>query len=244
MINVVIPMAGAGTRFSKAGFLKPKPFIDVAGKPMIVRVLDNLTLPEARYILVARREHMDAESELVKEVERDFRATFISIDDLTEGTACTVMHARNLIGNHSPLLIANSDQIVDFNPREFVEDCQNRNLDGSIVTFIDETRNPKWSFARTGDNELVCEVREKQAISKYATVGIYLFRRGLDFIDATIEMILAQDRVNSEYYTCPTYNYLIARGKKIGIFNVLPSAMHGIGTPEDLQLFLSSVNND
>lgn len=240
MINVVIPMAGAGSRFSKAGFSRPKPFIDVAGKPMILRVLENLALPEARYILVARREHMEAESELVKQIECNYRATFIAIDDLTEGTACTVMHARNLIGNESPLLIANSDQIVDFNPYDFFEDCVRRNLDGSILTFIDEERDPKWSFARVGYDGLVCEVKEKQSISEFATVGIYLFRRGCEFIDAAIEMILSQDRVNGEYYTCPTYNYLLARGKKIGVYNIQPNAMHGLGTPEDLKNYLKT----
>lgn len=241
MINVVIPMAGAGSRFSKAGFSRPKPFIDVAGKPMIMHVLDNLSLPEAHYILVARREHMESESDLVKEIEYNYRATFIAIDGLTEGTACTVMHARKLIGNESPLLIANSDQIVDFKPQEFVDDCIRRNLDGSILTFIDEKRDPKWSFARIGDDGLVCEVREKQAISEFATVGIYLFRKGSEFIDATIEMMLVQDRVNGEYYTAPTYNYMINENRVIGIFDISPNAMHGIGTPEDLQSYLSQI---
>lgn len=238
MINVLIPMAGAGSRFSKAGFSKPKPFIDVAGQPMIVRVLENLALPGVRYILVARREHMQAEAELVHEIEQKYQATFLEIDGLTEGTACTVLHARKLINNDTPLLIANSDQIVNFDPQDFVDDCFRRNLDGSILTFEDKARDPKWSFARIGVDELVLEVKEKQAISTFATVGIYLFRRGADFVDAAIEMMLQQDRVNNEYYTCPTYNYLIRDRKRIGIYNVAPEAMHGIGTPEDLAAYL------
>lgn len=238
MINVLIPMAGAGSRFSKAGFAKPKPFIDVAGKPMIVRVLENLALPEANYILVARREHMAAEAELVRDIERQYHATFVGIEGLTEGTACTVLHARKLINNDTPLLIANSDQIVDFDPRDFVNDCTKRNMDGSILTFKDKGRDPKWSFARIGVDGLVEEVKEKQPISEFATVGVYLFRRGADFVDAAIEMILQQDRVNNEYYTCPAYNYLIYKGKRIGIYNVALEAMHGIGTPEDLDAYL------
>ena len=238
MINVVIPMAGAGSRFSKAGFSKPKPFIDVDGKPMIVRVLENLSLPDARYLLIARHEHMQAEIELVREIENKYSATFIGIDGLTEGTACTVLHARKFINNDTPLIIANSDQIVDFNPQDFVDDCFKRGLDGSIITFIDKARDPKWSFARIGAKGLVDEVKEKQPISDYATVGIYLFRRGADFVDGAIEMILRQDRVNNEYYTCPTYNYLIETGKRISIFDVPGDAMHGIGTPSDLDLYL------
>jgi NDP-sugar pyrophosphorylase family protein len=238
-MNIVIPMAGAGSRFSQAGFHKPKPFIDVAGKPMIVRVLENLAYPDARYILLARQEHMDAETELVREIERSFNATFIPINQLTEGTACTLLYAREYINGNSPLLIANSDQIVDLRIADFVDDCKRRQLDGSILTFIDPHRDPKWSFAKLGPDGRVTEVREKEAISEYATVGIYLYTRGSDFVNAAIDMIIRRERVNNEYYACPTYNYAIDAGRKIGIYNIPVAAMNGIGTPEDLASYLA-----
>lgn len=241
MINIVIPMAGQGSRFAKAGYEKPKPFIDVDGKPMIVRVLENLAYPNARYILIARREHMEKEKELVSKIEKEFNAIFIPIDKLTEGTACTVLYARKYINNEESLLIANSDQIVDVNIADFVDDCKNRNLDGSILTFIDEHKDPKWSFAKLDENNLVTEVKEKVVISEFATVGIYLYSRGKDFIDASIDMIIENDRVNNEFYTCPTYNYAINEGLKIGIYNIEFEQMHGIGTPEDLNLYLDFI---
>ena len=239
MINIVIPMAGAGSRFAKAGYEKPKPFIDVAGKPMIVRVLENLDYPEARYILIARKEHMEKEAELVKEIEDEFNAVFIPIDKLTEGTACTVLYARKYINNDEALLIANSDQIVDMNIGDFIDDCKNRYLDGSILTFVDKRKDPKWSFATLNETDLVVEVKEKVVISEYATVGIYLYSHGKDFVNAAIDMIIENDRVNNEFYTCPTYNYAIKEGLKIGIYNIDFEQMHGIGTPEDLEKYLS-----
>ncbi len=238
MINIVIPMAGQGSRFAKAGYEKPKPFIDVDGKPMIVRVLENLAYPDARYILIARREHMEKEAELVKQIEKEFNAIFIPIDKLTEGTACTVLYARKYINNDTPLLIANSDQIVDMNIADFIDDCSSRKLDGSILTFIDHYKDPKWSFAKLDENNLVTEVKEKVVISEFATVGIYLYSKGRDFVDASIDMIIENDRVNNEFYTCPTYNYAIKEGSKIGIYNIEFEQMHGIGTPEDLNSFL------
>ncbi len=238
MINIVIPMAGAGSRFNQSGYLKPKPFIDVAGKPMIVRVLENLAYTNARYILVARKEHMETEAVLVREIKRNFNATFVSINQLTEGTACTVLHARKFINNDDPLLIANSDQIIDLDIADFIEDCSHRMLDGSILTFIDEQRDPKWSFARLGPDGTVTEVQEKKAISEYATVGIYYYAHGRDFVNAAIDMFVRRERVNDEYYTCPTYNYAIMEGKRIGIYNIVVSAMHGMGTPEDLQAYI------
>jgi dTDP-glucose pyrophosphorylase len=238
MINIVIPMAGQGSRFAKAGYEKPKPFIDVNGKPMIVRVLENLAYPNARYILIARKEHMDKERELVTQIEKEFNAIFIPIDKLTEGTACTVLYARKYINNNEPLLIANSDQIVDMKIANFIDDCSNRNLDGSILTFIDKAQDPKWSFAKLDKNNLVTEVKEKVVISEFATVGIYLYSKGKDFVDSSIDMIIENDRVNNEFYTCPTYNYAIKEGLKIGIYNIKFGLMHGIGTPEDLNIFL------
>ncbi len=241
MINIVIPMAGQGSRFAKAGYEKPKPFIDVDGKPMIVRVLENLAYPDARYILIARREHMEKEAELVKQIEKEFNAIFIPIDKLTEGTACTVLYARKYINNDTPLLIANSDQIVDMNIADFIDDCSSRKLDGSILTFIDHYKDPKWSFAKLDENNLVTEVKEKVVISEFATVGIYLYSKGRDFVDASIDMIIENDRVNNEFYTCPTYNYAIKEGSKIGIYNIEFEQMHGIGTPEDLTLYLKAI---
>ena len=241
MINIVIPMAGAGSRFSKAGYEKPKPFIDVDGKPMIVRVLENLKYPNAQYILIARKEHIEKEKELVSQIKNEFNAIFIPIENLTEGTACTVLYARKYINNSDPLLIANSDQIVDMDIAQYIDDCAQRNLDGSILTFIDMHKDPKWSFAKLNKNDLVTEVKEKVVISKYATVGIYLYSKGKDFVDASIDMIIENDRVNNEFYTCPTYNYAIKDGSKIGIYNIDFEQMHGIGTPKDLNIYLEKI---
>ncbi|EAK2413007.1 TPA: glycosyltransferase family 2 protein [Campylobacter jejuni] len=235
-MNIVIPMAGLGSRFVKAGFDKLKPFIDVLGKPMITRVLENLKYKDAKYILIARKEHLIQEKKLVDEIKNNFNAEFIGIDKLTEGTACTVLYARKYINNDTPLMIANSDQIVDINIADFIDDGLNRSLDGSILTFIDKEKNPKWSFAKL-NNDLVMEVREKEAISEFATVGIYFFSKGKIFVESAIDMIIENDRVNNEFYTCPVYNYAIKSGAKIGIYNIDFSKMHGIGTPEDLEIF-------
>jgi dTDP-glucose pyrophosphorylase len=164
----------------------------------------------------------------------------VEIETLTEGTACTVLHARKYINNLNPILIANSDQLVDINIQDFIEDSINRNLDGSILTFIDEDLNPKWSFAKINNSGIVLEVMEKKAISKYATVGIYFFNKGKDFVDSAIDMIVRNDRVNNEFYTCPVYNYCISNGSQIGIFNINSDEMHGLGTPEDLNFFLNN----
>ncbi len=238
MINIVIPMAGQGSRFVNAGYKTPKPFIEVNNVTLIELVLKNLKIEGAHYILLARSEHLESQTAAVRRIKDNFNVTFIPVDKLTEGAACTVLHARKLINNDTPLLLANSDQYVDFTVGDYISDCQKRNLDGSILTFIDETLDPKWSFAKLNSENLVEEVREKKAISKYATVGLYYFTCGRYFVDAAIDMIANNDRTNGEFYTCPTYNYCINNGQNIGIYNIDSKAMHGLGTPDDLNQFI------
>jgi NDP-sugar pyrophosphorylase family protein len=236
-------MAGLGSRFASAGYKAPKPLIDVAGKPMIIRVMENLYQPGAKFTLLARKEHIEGNLELVAQIQSQFYAVFIPIDKLTEGTACTVLFARSHLAPGEEVVIANSDQIIDDCFTQFISDAKARSLDGSILTFIDAELNSKWSFAKVDSTGFVTEVQEKKAISEFATVGIYYFKRADELIDGVIQMIIENDRVNNEFYTCPVYNYLIRQGKKVGIFNIDQSQMHGIGTPEDLNTYLKLIQN-
>lgn len=237
MINIVIPMAGAGSRFAKAGYRKPKPFIDVLGKPMICHVLDNLDMPEARFILLARKEHYENEPETIQWIKGHYNVEFVLIDKLTEGAACTVLHAHHLINNATPLLIANSDQIVDMNIADYINDSDSRSLDGSVLCFKDN--DTKWSYAKIDENGYIIEIKEKVVISEYATVGIYYFAKGRTFVENAIDMFVRNDRVNNEFYVAPVYNYAIAKGDKFGIYNIDMNQMHGTGTPKDLDKYIA-----
>ena len=238
-VNVVIPMAGDGNRFREAGYPAPKPFVDVRGATMIERVMENLFLPNARYILIAQQAHVDAQRRVVADLEERFPCEFVTLTQRTEGTAATVLFARRLFRGDVPLLIANSDQFVDDGCASMVSHAIEQDLDGCIMTFEEPTRNPKWSFARVDDRGFVVEVKEKVGISTHATVGIYYFRRGEEFVDAATQMIISNDRTNGEFYTCPVYNYLIAEGRRIGTWDIAAGSMHGLGTPADLDAFLA-----
>ncbi len=238
MLNIVIPMAGAGSRFAKEGYTKPKPFIDVLGKPMICHVLDNLNVANAKYILLARTEHYHQETKTIDWIKSNYNVEFVLVDKLTEGAACTVLYAHRLINNDTPLLIANSDQIVDMNIMDYVDDSKKRKLDGSVLCFEDD--DPKWSFAKLDEQGYITLIREKEVISNHATVGIYYFEKGSTFVENALDMLVRNDRVNSEFYVAPVYNYAIEKAKKIGIYSIDKEAMHGTGTPADLDAYIAS----
>ncbi len=238
-LNVVIPMAGNGSRFAEAGYSFPKPLIDVNGKPMIQKVVENLNV-EANYTFIVQKSHYEqyALKYLLEMIAPN--CSIIPIDQVTQGAACTVLLAKDIINNDNPLLLANSDQFVDWDSNEFFYSCENSKLDGTILTF--KSIHPKWSFAKVDDNGLVSEVAEKKPISDIATVGIYYWSHGSDFVKYAEQMIEKNIRVNNEFYVCPVFNEAISDNKKFRTYPI--STMWGLGTPEDLRSFLENYKKD
>ena len=236
MINIVIPMAGAGKRFQDAGYTVPKPFIDIKGKTMLEWSLESLYMKSSRFILIARTPQLLGYENVMEAIQKKYSCVVIPIDALTQGMASSVLLAAEHINSEDPLLIGACDQTVDVSMGEFVGDAKKRKLAGSLMTFY--STHPKWSYAKVDEQGFVVETKEKSPISTHANVGLYYFERGQDFVSAANQMIAQNDRVNNEFYVAPVYNYLIKQGLKIGIYEIKESQMHGLGTPEDLQEFL------
>lgn len=241
MLNIVIPMSGRGSRFQKEGYLLPKPLIPVLGKPMIQVVINNLRPKRPhRFIFICLREHLekyDIAEKLRQWAGKDTEV--LTVEQVTEGAACTVLIAKHLINNESPLMIANSDQWVDININDYLDAIDQQDVDGMIMTMW--ANDPKWSFVKLNEKNEVIEVIEKQVVSNEATVGIYNYKFGKDFVEAAEQMIAKNFRVNGEFYVAPAYNEMVAKGKKIGVYNVGKEAdgMYGLGIPSDLKLFES-----
>ena len=234
-LNILIPMAGAGSRFQKAGYTFPKPLIDVDGKPMIQVVVENLNI-KANFIFVVQKEHrikynLDTLLNLIAP-----NCKIVEVDELTQGAACTALLAKKYINNNKPLFFANSDQFVEWDSTEFMYKMNETDSDGGIVSF--KATHPKWSFAKVDKNGLVTQVAEKNPISDIATVGYYYWKTGSDFVKYAEQMINKNIRVNNEFYVCPVYNQAIDDNKKIRTFDI--PKMWGLGTPEDLKYFLEN----
>ena len=234
-LTVLIPMAGAGSRFQQAGYTFPKPLIDVKGKPMIQLVVENLNI-KANYVYVVQKEHREKYNldTLLNLITPNCK--IVEVDKLTEGAACTALLAKEYINKDTPLFFANSDQFVEWDSNEFLYKMNETDADGGIVSF--RATHPKWSFAKVDEQGLVTEVAEKNPISDIATVGYYYWKKGSDFVKYAEDMIEKDIRVNNEFYVCPVFNQAIEDNKQIRTFDI--PKMWGLGTPEDLKYYLEN----
>lgn len=229
-LNILIPMAGEGKRFQKAGYKESKPFIRLGKKTLVQWSVDSLGV-SGNLHFIAKKEHVRDIGLLYPE------SHIIAVENTTEGAACTTLLASEFIDNENPLLIANCDQYVEYNAQNFLYNMQN--VDAGILTFYNT--NSKWSYAAADSDGYVSQVAEKSVISSHATCGIYYWKHGSDYVKYARQMISKNIRTNNEFYVCPVFNEAITAGKKIKIFPILQ--MYGLGTPEDVKKNAEILNN-
>ena len=238
-MNILIPMAGRGSRFETQGYTFPKPLIEVRGKPMIQVVVDNLNI-RAKYTFIVQKEHYEKYNlrYLLNLISPN--CNIVQVNGITEGAACTTLLAKEFIDNDQPLLIANSDQFIEWDSSKTLYSFSNSESDGGILTF--KASHPKWSYVKLNDEGYAEEVAEKKPISDNATVGIYWWKKGSEYVKYAEQMIKKNIRTNNEFYVCPVFNEAIQDNKKIIINEIKKDGMWGIGTPEDLNYFLKNYN--
>lgn len=230
-LQILIPMAGQGSRFVRVGYTRPKPLIPILGMPMIQHVINNLNIENSKWYFVVLKNHLEQYPKL-----NDLPGIVIPQEGRKQGAACSASLAFQYLDPEAPLMMANSDQFIDMNILDFL--VSGVGCDGSIMTFKND--HPKWSYAKTNDDGYVTQVKEKVVISNNATSGIYLWNRAQDFIDGIKEMIAAKDTHNNEYYVAPSFNYSIKNDKKYRLMEIKRQQMWGLGTPEDLIKFVDN----
>jgi HAD superfamily hydrolase (TIGR01509 family) len=233
-LRIVVPMAGEGKSFKKAGYTFPKPLVDINGKPMIQWVIENINV-DGKFIFIVRKEDYDqyAMPFLLKLIAPN--CEIIALEESTGGAAKSVLQASHLFDDEDPIVIINSDQLLEWNCNEFFYAMATDGCDGGIVTF--ESIHPQWSFAKIDEQGYVTETAEKKPISNHATAGVYYFKKGKEFIQHTQEMIDAEIHTRGEYYICPVYNEYIKEQKKIRTFPI--ENIWSFSTPKEVEVFLS-----
>ena len=241
MLNLVIPAAGLGSRFRNVGYEIPKPMIPIHGIPMVAWVISNFELHDEDEIWIITR----SEDEITNHIKQFTRLVnnkihFIEIEALTDGPASTLQLALEEIQNSMPVICANSDQYISASMKDFLTEVRIGKSFGQILTM--EASGNKWSYIKRGKSGSVEKVIEKRQVSSEATVGVYAWRDKAIALEAINNMKSQQFRVNNEFYVAPSYDYLAERKMEIFTFNVgnVESEVHGLGTPEDLDIFLGN----
>jgi dTDP-glucose pyrophosphorylase len=202
---------------------------------MIQVVVDNLGA-DSKFIFIIQKTHIEdyGLDSFLKKISPN--CTVIEIDHLTEGPACTTLLAEKHINNNEGLLIANSDQFLEWDRESFFKSCNSSSADGSILTF--KSTDPNCSYVKLGQNGCIAECREKERISNIGTVGIYFWKRGSNYVRFAKQMINKNIRTNNEFYICPVYNEAISNG--LCIRNFPTDDVWQIGTPSDLDCFIKN----
>lgn len=238
MINIVIPMAGAGSRFQVAGYDLPKPFIDVKGKMMMEHVLDGIQIPDAKYTLIIQQAFQNEHREKLDLLAQKYGVQFVAVEKLTQGASCTALAAHEIINNEDMVIFADSDNFFDNGVfKAFIQDAKDRQLDGSLLTF--NTTEPCFSFVQIDENGYALRTKEKEPISNHAITGVYLFSQGKDFVKCAINMMIYGDRAKNEYYMSNVYNWAIKAGLKVGCFDIGVNDWACVGSPAQLKEYLN-----
>jgi dTDP-glucose pyrophosphorylase len=247
-MNIVMPLAGRGSKFFSSGVTTPKPLISIRGKPMIKWATDPFPFfDDNKYIFLVLKDHVDSHK-IDQELESLYskcNVEIVVVDTITEGAACTVLLAKDLINSEEELIICNPDQHFYCDLEGAIDTARAENYAGVIPVFY--ATHPRWSYVSTDADGFVTEVAEKEQISTHATAGLYYFARGKDFVWGAEQMMEKDLRVNGEFYICPVYNELINRNSLDEPTRVITTKcdfMWGLGTPEEVAYFEKHYKGD
>lgn len=244
-ITLIIPAAGEGSRFKKIGIQTPKPLIKILEIPMLCWVVGNFQLkPKDTLIIIVREEHQIEQGLASFLSGLECHVVFHKINALTDGPARTISQVLNEVPKNTPVIVANSDQFVS--PDGFDLTSTVRESESPGIVFCMTANGSRWSFAQINSDGYISEIREKVEISKFATIGIYAWNEVSLMIRSFESMFAGDDKTNGEFYVAPSYNYMISEGLKVSgkVNGSLGQEVFGLGTPEDLDVFITNPNLD
>lgn len=237
MINVLLPAMGTSAFFKDAYF--PKPLIEINGKTMIEMVVDNYEdIDPKNYIFVfsdtdCKKFHLDDSVKILSPASK-----VIKLSNQTAGALCTCLMAVEYVNDDIPLIIANSDQIIDIDYKKVLNHFEKIGADAGVITF--PNIHPRWSYARKNGEEVV-EVTEKRPISKDAIAGFYYFKKGSDFIQAAKNALIKQNNLDGKYYISASINEVILMGKKVGYYDIKKEQYKSFYSPAKIKEYEEGV---
>ncbi|WP_322923926.1 NTP transferase domain-containing protein [Paenibacillus campi] len=240
---LLMPLAGAGSRFVKEGYEDPKPLISVSGKPMIIQAVQSLPTTE-QHVFLCQKAHLN-QYPLEAEIKKVYpNATVVTVESLTEGQASTCELGLPYINPEQPLLIGACDNGMVWNQDDFDALINDPTTDAVIFSFrhhVSSERNPQmYGWIDTDATGKVKNVSVKQPISDdpfndHAVVGSFYFKHMRIFQEALTELYAKNIRINNEFYVDSLMNEVIALGYNVKVFEL--DQYVGWGTPNDLRTY-------
>ena len=233
-------MAGKGSRFSNAGYKSPKPLIEVNGITLAEHAISSLGI-DGTYVFITRDfDNVEDNEKLTQIFEKNCKSFIeIRVNDEHYGAAHSALFAEHYITGMEELIITNCDQILDWQPKHFLDWIERHEPDGSVV--LHQSSNPKNSFAIIGNDGNIVAIAEKQPISDDALVGVHYWKHAYMFFESARAAL--NDYKNQGYpecYVSITYNYLIKDGAKITGYYLLNDEYISLGTPKEVEDYCAS----
>ncbi len=237
MINVLLPAMGNSAFFKDYYF--PKVLTEINGKTMLEMVVEDYKdINPNQYIFIfndedCRKFHLDASVKILSK-----SSNVIRLHNQTSGALCTCLMSIDFINNEVPLIVANSDQIIDIDYMNVIKYFDEINADAGVITF--SSIHPRWSYAKICKDEVV-EVAEKRPLSSNAIAGFYYYRKGIDFVEAAKKVLRKQNNLEGKYYISSSMNEMILMGKKVGYYKVNNEQYKSFYSPAKIKEYEASV---
>lgn len=239
MLNVLIPMAGKGSRFSDAGFTTPKPLIEVAGQTLAERSIRTMNMPNARYVFITRTFENPEDNNRLTKIFEDTCKNFIEIriDSEHLGAAHSALYAEKYIDDDDELIVTNCDQSLRWDSEKFLSEVRKPNIDMSVVLF--QSTDPKHSFLKT-DGRSIIEIVEKVPVSDMALIGVHYWKKAKYFFESAEKLVKEyKDLGYKEPYVSTSFNYLLKEKTILPYPLSKEERYYPLGTPEDVKRYLN-----
>lgn len=238
-MNIIIPIGGRGERFKNEGYIKAKPMIEIFEKPMILYVLDNLSINKDDTVYIIYNTKLEKD-DFVRVIKNSYPfINLIALIQDTRGAAETLyLGLYNIINNTNKNIILDCDTIYY---EDIINIYRNSTHNNAIFYSKKENEKPIYSYIEMHNNK-VTNIKEKEKISNNANTGAYCFEN-INILCNYCKYILENDiTFNNEPYTSCVINEMIKDNIIFYGIEIIDSSIMSLGTPSDVEKYINNTN--
>jgi len=241
MLKILVPLAGPSDLFTNAGFVYPKPLIEINGITMIQLVIDRIKAVSQPHQIIFILKHEDVQKYHLDNTLKLLApgCDIVKLKNETKGALCSILMAIDKIDKDDSLLILNGDQIIDIDFETINQYWTEQAADAGVVTFT--SVHPRWSFAKIEGGEVV-QTAEKNPISNNAIAGYYYFKNAGTFLECAAQCILNDVQLDGRFFISPVINEYVLKQKKVLNYPIEKDTYHSFYSPQMINEYLKQRN--